>query len=54
VLVDGIDVRDWQLAALRAQISIIEQDLFLFSRTVAENIKCGLKARAFQAISSVA
>jgi ATP-binding cassette subfamily B protein len=41
VLIDGIDVRDWQLAALRSQISIIEQDLFLFSRTVAENIKFG-------------
>ncbi|HET7376672.1 MAG TPA: ATP-binding cassette domain-containing protein, partial [Anaerolineae bacterium] len=41
VLIDGIDVRDWQLAALRRQISIIEQDLFLFSRTVAENIKFG-------------
>ena len=41
VLIDGVDVRDWQLAALRRQISIIEQDLFLFSRTVAENIKFG-------------
>ena len=41
VLIDGIDVRDWQLAALRPQISVIEQDLFLFSRTVAENIKFG-------------
>jgi len=41
VLIDGRDVRDWQLAALRPQISIIEQDLFLFSRTVAENIKFG-------------
>jgi ATP-binding cassette, subfamily B, bacterial len=41
VLIDGVDVRDWQMAALRQQISIIEQDLFLFSRTVAENIKFG-------------
>jgi ATP-binding cassette subfamily B protein len=41
VLIDGVDVRDWQMAALRPQISIIEQDLFLFSRTVAENIKFG-------------
>jgi ATP-binding cassette subfamily B protein len=41
VSIDDIDVRDWQLAALRQQISIIEQDLFLFSRTVAENIKFG-------------
>jgi ATP-binding cassette subfamily B protein len=41
VLVDGVDVRDWDLAALRRQISIIEQDVFLFSRTIAENIAFG-------------
>ncbi len=41
VLVDGVDVRDWQLEALRAQISFIEQDVFLFSRTIAENIAFG-------------
>jgi len=41
VQVDGRDVREWQLAALRRQISIIEQDLFLFSRTVADNIAFG-------------
>lgn len=41
VLMDGIDVRDWNLAALRQQISIIEQDIFLFSRTIAENIAFG-------------
>ncbi len=41
VLIDGRDVRDWNLAALRRQISIIEQDIFLFSRTVAENIAFG-------------
>ncbi len=42
VLVDGVDVRDWDLAALRRQISIIEQDIFLFSRSVADNIAFGL------------
>ena len=41
VLVDGVDVRDWNLQALRSQISIIEQDVFLFSRSVAENIAFG-------------
>jgi ATP-binding cassette subfamily B protein len=41
VLVDGVDVRDWNLASLRSQISIIEQDVFLFSRSVAENIAFG-------------
>ncbi|MDX1522847.1 MAG: ABC transporter ATP-binding protein, partial [Anaerolineae bacterium] len=38
ILVGGIDVREWDLEALRQQISIIEQDIYLFSRTIAENI----------------
>jgi ATP-binding cassette, subfamily B, bacterial len=41
VLIDGIDVRDWNLEALRQQISIIEQDIFLFSKTIAVNIAFG-------------
>jgi ATP-binding cassette subfamily B protein len=41
VSVDGVDVRDWYLEALRNQISIIEQDVFLFSRSIAENIAFG-------------
>lgn len=42
ITIDGVDVRDWQLASLRRQISIIEQEIFLFSRTIAENIAFGL------------
>ncbi len=41
VLVDGVDVRDWTLESLRSQIGNIEQDIFLFSRTIAENIAFG-------------
>lgn len=41
VLIDGVDVREWNLDSLRSQISKIEQDVFLFSRTVAENIGFG-------------
>jgi ATP-binding cassette subfamily B protein len=41
VLVDGVDVRDWKLESLRSQISTIEQDVFLFSRTIGENIAFG-------------
>ena len=41
VLVDGVDVRDWNLASLRSQISIIEQDIFLFTRNISENIAFG-------------
>jgi len=42
VLIDGVDVHEWNLASLRSQISIIEQDIFLFSRSIAENIGFGL------------
>jgi ATP-binding cassette subfamily B protein len=41
VLVDGVDVRDWNMEALRSQISGIEQDVFLFSRTLGENVAFG-------------
>jgi ATP-binding cassette subfamily B protein len=41
VLIDGVDVRDWNLASLRSQISTIEQDVFLFSRSIRENIAFG-------------
>jgi ATP-binding cassette subfamily B protein len=43
VLIDGIDVREWSLDSLRAQIATIEQDVFLFSRTIAENIAFGAR-----------
>ncbi len=42
VSIDGINVRDWNLETLRSQISIIEQDVFLFSRSIADNIAFGL------------
>jgi ATP-binding cassette subfamily B protein len=41
VLVDGVDVREWNLAALRSQVSMIEQDVFLFSRSISDNIAFG-------------
>ncbi len=46
VLIDGVDVRDWSLDSLRAQIATIEQDIFLFSRTIAENIAFGARGQA--------
>lgn len=46
ILIDGVDVRDWNLASLRSQISTIEQDVFLFSRPIDENIAFGLGQQA--------
>jgi ATP-binding cassette, subfamily B, bacterial len=49
ILIDGIDVRDWSLDALRSRISTIEQDIVLFSRPIAENIAFSLGQIAEQA-----
>jgi len=54
VLVDGVDVRDWNLEALRSQISTIEQDVFLFSRTIAENITFGCPEAGQEAMEQAA
>lgn len=43
VLIDGVDVRDWSMESLRSQIATIDQDVFLFSRTLAENIAFGVR-----------
>ena len=41
VLVDGIDVREWELASLRRRVGIIFQDSVLFAGTVEENLRLG-------------
>jgi len=41
ILLDGVDLRDYRLADLRAQFAIVLQDSVLFSTTVAENIRYG-------------
>lgn len=54
VLVDGVDVRDWDLEALRRQISMIEQDVFLFSRSISENIAFGKPGASAEEIEAAA
>jgi len=54
VLVDGMDVKDWSLESLRSQISTIEQDVFLFSRTLRENIAFGQAGAAPEEIERAA
>jgi ATP-binding cassette subfamily B protein len=54
VRVDGVDVRAWNLESLRSQISTIEQDVFLFSGTIAENIAFGCADAAPEAIEQAA
>ncbi len=41
ILIDNIDIREYALESLRNQISFIEQDIFLFSDTIFNNISFG-------------
>jgi len=41
ILIDNIDIREYALESLRSQISFIEQDVFLFSDTIFNNISFG-------------
>jgi ATP-binding cassette subfamily B protein len=41
VLVDGVDVRQWDLATLRANVGFVQQETFLFSDTIRDNIAYG-------------
>src|SRR5439155_21684711 len=41
VLVDGVDVREWDLTSLRRRIGIIVQDSVLFAGTIEENLRLG-------------
>src|SRR6266545_2156883 len=41
VLVEGRDVRDWDLRALRRHVGLIPQEVFLFSGTVEDNLRLG-------------
>jgi ATP-binding cassette subfamily B multidrug efflux pump len=41
ILLDGVDVRDWDLKSLRENFAVVLQDVFLFSGTVESNIRLG-------------
>jgi ATP-binding cassette, subfamily B, bacterial len=54
IVIDEIDVKEWSLESLRSQISSIEQDIFLFSWTIAENIAFGIPGVERSRIEEVA
>ena len=41
ILLDGVDVRDWDLQSLRENFAVVLQDVFLFTGTVESNIRLG-------------
>ena len=48
VLIDGIDIRDLSLSALRRAIGYVPQEPFLFSQTIAQNVAFGLSSSEHQ------
>ena len=51
ILIDGSDIREYSLQSLRDQISYIEQDVFLFSTTIFDNISFGRVSSLEQVIN---
>lgn len=41
ILLDGVDIRDWDLRDLRSNFAVVLQDVFLFSGTIGDNIRLG-------------
>ncbi|HEX8495105.1 MAG TPA: ABC transporter ATP-binding protein [Pyrinomonadaceae bacterium] len=41
ILLDGVDVREWDLQSLRENFAVVLQDVFLFSGTIESNIRLG-------------
>lgn len=54
ITIDGIDVRDMTQRSLRSQIGIVQQDVFLFTGTVRENIAYGRLDATFEEIQAAA
>ena len=41
ITIDGVDIRDMRLAALRSHIGVVQQDVFLFGGTIRDNVAYG-------------
>ncbi len=54
VLVDGVDVREVEVASLRAEIAFVADDSFLFTASVAENIAYANSAATLEEIEAAA
>lgn len=54
ILVDGVDVRDYNLKALRQKIGFIPQKALLFTGTIGENLKYGKKDASLAELHSAA
>jgi ATP-binding cassette subfamily B protein len=54
ILVDGRDIREFTLASLRHNVGIVQQDVFLFSATIRENIAYGAVDAPYEEVVNAA
>ncbi|MEE1042356.1 MAG: ABC transporter ATP-binding protein [Clostridia bacterium] len=54
ILIDGIDIKDMTLKSLRDSIGVVQQDVYLFSGTVFENISYGLPGASLDKVIEAA
>jgi len=54
VLVDGVDVKEWDLRELRRRVATVMQDVFIFSGTITDNIRMGEKSIAVETVMEAA
>ncbi|MHB8516342.1 MAG: ABC transporter ATP-binding protein [Dehalococcoidia bacterium] len=54
IAIDGTDIRDVTLASLRRAFGVVQQDVFLFSATIGENIAYGAAGATFEDVVRVA
>ena len=48
ITIDGVDIRDFTLASLRRNVGMVQQDVFLFSATIRDNIAYGAVNASFE------
>ena len=54
ILVDGVDIREWDVEALRRRVGVVQQDVFLFAGDVEQNIGLGQEGISREAIERAA
>ncbi|MFX1251390.1 MAG: ABC transporter ATP-binding protein [Promethearchaeota archaeon] len=54
ITIDGVDIQDYNLSSLRKSIGLIEQDIYLFPRSIRENIAIGSRDAAQSEIEQAA
>ena len=54
ILVDGVDIKNWDLPTLKSYLGWVPQEAFLFSDTIANNIAFGMDAMEIDAVKSAA